>query len=76
MGGASGGRGRHAPVSRPAVGHLPHLAKLAGLLLAGDAERPVVAFQPGGLVGLEQDKDGTGWSVFLVLPPVAASARA
>jgi phosphohistidine phosphatase len=55
------------------VGHLPHLAKLAGLLVAGDAERPVVAFQQGGLVGLEQDKDGTGWSVFLILPPAAVS---
>jgi len=49
------------------VGHLPHLSRLAGLLLAGDAERQVVAFRPGGVVGLEQA--GGGWSVFLVLPP-------
>jgi phosphohistidine phosphatase len=49
------------------VGHLPHLARLAGALLTDDPERPVVAFQPGGLVGLEQGE--TGWSVALALPP-------
>jgi phosphohistidine phosphatase len=51
------------------VGHLPHLAKLAGLLVAGDADRLVVAFRPGGIVGLAQG--ATGWSVVLVLPPPA-----
>jgi phosphohistidine phosphatase len=50
------------------VGHLPNLAKLGGLLLVGDAERPVVAFRPGGLVGLEQGP--AGWSVWLILPPL------
>ncbi|HET6919346.1 MAG TPA: phosphohistidine phosphatase SixA [Jiangellaceae bacterium] len=49
------------------VGHLPHLAKLAGLLLVGDSDRPVIAFRQGALVGLE---DGpAGWSVWLILPP-------
>lgn len=52
------------------AGHLPHLARLAGVLLAGDAERPVVTFRPGGLVGLEHGD--TGWSVWVVLPPEAA----
>jgi phosphohistidine phosphatase len=49
------------------VGHLPHLAKLAGLLLTGDADRPVVIFRNAGLVGLQQE-DG-GWSVAVVFPP-------
>ena len=49
------------------VGHLPHLAKLAGLLVADDADRPVVGFRQGGLVGL--DLGPAGWSVWLVLPP-------
>lgn len=40
------------------VGHLPHLARLAAVLLADDPERPVVAFQQGGLVGLEQRSPG------------------
>lgn len=49
------------------VGHLPHLARLAGVLLTNDPERPVIAFQQGGLVGLERSE--RGWSVALVLPP-------
>jgi phosphohistidine phosphatase len=51
------------------VGHMPHLAKLAGLLLAGDPDRPVIAFRQGGLVSLE---DGPArWSVWFILPPAA-----
>jgi phosphohistidine phosphatase len=49
------------------VGHLPHLAHLAGQLLAGDPERTPVAFRPGGLVGMERGSNG--WSVWLILPP-------
>jgi len=49
------------------VGHLPHLARLAGLLLTGRADMPVVRFRQGGLVGLERT-DG-GWVVSVVLPP-------
>ncbi|MBO0893624.1 MAG: hypothetical protein J2O39_04530, partial [Acidimicrobiales bacterium] len=52
------------------AGHLPHLARLAGALLAGDADRPVVRFRPGGLVGLE--RGDAGWAVWVVLPPGAA----
>jgi phosphohistidine phosphatase len=51
------------------VGHLPHLARLAGLLLAGDPDRSVVAFRQGGVVGLEEGT--SGWSVWFVLPPEA-----
>jgi phosphohistidine phosphatase len=49
------------------VGHLPHLARLAGLLLTGDAETSVVSFRQGGVVGLERSDEG--WVVSLVLPP-------
>jgi len=49
------------------VGHLPHLARLAGLLLTGRADTPVVRFRQGGLVGLERT-DG-GWVSSVVLPP-------
>jgi phosphohistidine phosphatase len=49
------------------VGHLPHLGRLTGLLVAGDAERPVVRFRQGGLVVLEQGD--AGWEVAAVLPP-------
>lgn len=49
------------------VGHLPHLGGLAGSLLTGDADRALIRFRPGGLVGLERT-DG-GWMVSIVLPP-------
>jgi phosphohistidine phosphatase len=49
------------------VGHLPHLARLAGLLLTGAPDRSVIRFRQGGLVGLE--RTDTGWVVSLVLPP-------
>jgi phosphohistidine phosphatase len=51
------------------VGHLPHLAKLAGLLLADDSDRPVIGVRQGGLVSLE---DGPArWPVWLILLPAA-----
>lgn len=37
------------------VGHLPHLRRLASLLLCGDAEGEVVAFENGGVVCLERN---------------------
>jgi phosphohistidine phosphatase len=49
------------------VGHLPHLGRLAGLLVVGDAASSVVAFRPATVVALEHG-DG-GWAVGLVLPP-------
>jgi phosphohistidine phosphatase len=55
------------------AGHLPHLSRLASLLLAGDADRAMVGFRPGGLVRLEPGDEGDegdeGWTVGLVLPP-------
>lgn len=50
------------------VGHLPHLSKLAGLLLAGDPERKVVGFRQGGVACMERDEAG-GWSVAWVVTP-------
>jgi phosphohistidine phosphatase len=49
------------------VGHLPHLARLAGLLLTGDAARSVIGFRQGGLVGLVPTD--AGWVTSLILPP-------
>lgn len=49
------------------AGHLPHLDRLAGLLLGGDATRSPARFRPGGLVGLARSA-GT-WSVTMLLPP-------
>ena len=52
------------------VGHLPHLARLTGLLVTGTSDHSVVSFRQGGLVGLE--RADTGWVVSVVLPPEGA----
>lgn len=50
------------------VGHLPFMARLVALLVAGDADRPVVAYQPGSIVCLESDADG-GWVIDWMIRP-------
>lgn len=50
------------------VGHLPHLSKLAALLVNGDAEQQVVDFQNAGVVCLQSDDDH-GWSVRWAVTP-------
>ena len=51
------------------VGHLPHLANLANVLLTGEPDPQLIGFQQGGLVALEH-RD-TAWMVALLLPPSA-----
>ena len=41
------------------VGHMPHLARLLRLLVAGDADAPGIPFPLHGCVAL--DADGDGW---------------
>ncbi len=53
------------------VGHLPHLSRLASLLLVGDAEREIVAFHTGGLVCLSHE-EGHWWVRWLRTPELAA----
>jgi phosphohistidine phosphatase len=52
------------------VGHLPHLAHLASLLLSGAPDGCAIGFRQGGLVGLE--RTDTGWELILLLPPASA----
>ncbi len=49
------------------VGHLPHLQKLASLLLVKDPERSLVAFRQAGVVCLE--KTDTDWLLRWALVP-------
>ncbi len=49
------------------VGHLPHLARLASLLLSDDPEKEIIAFRMGGIVCL--DKRETGWVLGWMLTP-------
>lgn len=53
------------------VGHLPHLDRLASLLLAGDAEGGLIRFENGGVLCLERSGSG-GWSVRWYLTPELA----
>jgi phosphohistidine phosphatase len=52
------------------VGHLPHLARLAALLLTGHSDHSVIRFRQAGLLALE--RTDTGWVVSLLLPPDSA----
>jgi len=40
------------------VGHLPHLSRLASMLLAGDPERHIIQFRNGGIVCLVKSEGG------------------
>ncbi len=50
------------------VGHLPHLAKMAGLLLCGDKEKMPVDFKMGGIVCLKRFDDGRWALAWMVVP--------
>lgn len=52
------------------VGHLPHLARLASLLLAGDPHKDIVRFRPGAMARLE--RTDTGWVLDWLLTPEIA----
>ncbi len=50
------------------VGHLPHLSKLAALLLCQNEEKQVINFQNAGLVCLHKDDKGV-WSGQWIITP-------
>ncbi len=52
------------------VGHLPHLSKLAALLLCQDDTKTVVAFQMGSLVCLGRDETGAWTLRWMVTPEI------
>jgi len=49
------------------VGHLPHMGRLAGLLINGDAERDAVEFAPATVVCVSHQ--GSRWQLIWVLVP-------
>ncbi len=51
------------------VGHLPHLSRLASLLLVNNADAQPVRFQMGGIVCLERDTPGSRWLLRWMLTP-------
>ena len=50
------------------VGHLPHLAKLAGNILVKNEDSNIVRFRNSGIVCLERDENGT-WSIAWFVGP-------
>ena len=53
------------------VGHLPHLSRLASLLLCGDADKEIIEFHNAGLVCLKKDSP-EDWRVqYIILPETA-----
>jgi phosphohistidine phosphatase len=50
------------------VGHLPHLNRLASLLLCGDPRREPIAFRNSGVVCLARDEEGK-WSLQWAVTP-------
>ena len=53
------------------VGHLPFMARMAGLLVAGNADFPVVKIQNAALICLEKAEQG--WQVSWILTPEMAT---
>ncbi len=52
------------------VGHLPHLAKLAGQFLSGDKEKMPIDFKMGGMVCLRRFDDGR-WAIgWMIVPQI------
>lgn len=49
------------------VGHLPHMGRLASLLLSGDAEKEIIYFETAGVACLERLRDG--WTLRWMLIP-------
>ena len=49
------------------VGHLPHLSRLASLLLTGDPKKEVIKFRYGAVICLEKYEDG--WAILWMIRP-------
>jgi phosphohistidine phosphatase len=54
------------------VGHLPFLARLAGLLVTGNPDRSVVQFRNAGIVCLASEEDH--WLIAWIVTPEMAGA--
>ena len=50
------------------VGHLPFMARLVSYLITCEANQPLVAYQPGSVVCLEQD-EGMNWQIQWMIRP-------
>jgi len=54
------------------VGHLPFMERLTSYLITGSTDRPVIRFQNGGIICLDEDKYTQGWTIrWALLPEIA-----
>jgi len=51
------------------VGHLPFMQRLASYLITGDPKRPVIEFQNGGVVCLDNVSENNLWVIRWTLVP-------
>lgn len=56
------------------VGHLPFMARLAALLVAGSDEADIVTYQPGSIVCVESDEEDC-WRIQWMVRPELLSSR-
>ncbi len=57
------------------VGHMPHLGKLAGLLICGEADKNIISFQTACVVCLERDEKAA-WSLrWMITPGIITADR-
>jgi phosphohistidine phosphatase len=56
------------------VGHLPFMERLTSYLITGDIEKPVLRFQNGGIVCLDEGPEGKGWVIRWTLMPEIGQA--
>ena len=69
--GKAGGEIESANEPLMLVGHLPHLRRLASLLLVGDPEREIIRFRNGAIICLVKTEGG--WLLQWVLSPELAA---
>lgn len=62
------GKIQHADSDLAIVGHLPHLSRLAALLLTGKDRHEPVAFERGGVVAIEKGETGQWQLCFAITP--------
>jgi phosphohistidine phosphatase len=57
------------------VGHLPHLVRLASLLLCGGIDKNIVSFRMAGVVCLKRDDTGSWLLQWMLTPDVVIGER-
>jgi len=63
------GRGINPKDDVMLVGHLPFMERLVSYLITGSTDKPVIKFQNGGIVCLEQDSHTQIWIIKWTLLP-------